>query len=150
YEYYPFGYSDNGKGLRWLNPANGNVYIGGSGNVPQNDGVDVGMGKFLPRVGVAYRLTKSKVIRTGYGMSFDPNNWRYSRNAYPAAVISNNLNPTANTKDFTAAASLTGTNGTGLGGGSYNVPTGIVLVPAPDLSTGVIPLPTNVGTTTIQ
>src|SRR5205814_2783856 len=43
-----------------------------------------------------------------------------------------------------------GTNGTGLGSGSYSVPTGIVLVPVPSsLSTGVVPLPTNVGTITI-
>ncbi len=35
WEYYPFGYSDNGQGLRWFNPANGNVYIGGNGTVPR-------------------------------------------------------------------------------------------------------------------
>jgi outer membrane receptor protein involved in Fe transport len=149
WEYYPFGYSDNGKGLRWFNPVNGNVYVGGYGNVPQNDGVDVGHGQFLPRLGVAYRLTKSTVIRTGYGMSFDPNNWRYFRNSYPAAVVSSNLNPTANSKDFTAAASLTGTNGTALGSGSYSVPTGLVLLPPPNISSGVIPLPTGAGTTTV-
>lgn len=149
WEYYPFGYSDNGKGLRWLNPANGNVYVGGYGNVPQDDGIDVGYGRFLPRLGVAYRLTNSTVIRTGYGISVDPNNWRYFRNTYPGTIVSNNVNPTATTKDFTPAASLTGTNGTGLGSGSYSVPTGLVLVPPPDLSTGVVPLPTNVGTITV-
>jgi len=149
WEYYPFGYSDNDKGLRWLNPLDGNVYLGGYGNVAQNDGVSVGPGQFLPRLGAAYRLTSSTVIRAGYGMSLDPNNWRYFRNAYPAAVISDNLNPTANSKDYTPAASLSGTNGAGLGSGSYSVPTGLVLVPPPNLSTGVIPLPTNVGTTTV-
>ncbi|HKW32695.1 MAG TPA: TonB-dependent receptor [Candidatus Acidoferrum sp.] len=153
WEYYPFGYSDNGKGLRWLNPAEGNVFLGGYGSVPQNDGVDVGSGRFLPRLGAAYRLTKSTVIRAGYGMSLDPNNWRYFRNAYPAAVVSNNVNPTANTKDFTPAASLTGTNGTGLGAndlnGPYSVKTGLVLIPPPNISTGVVPLPTNAGTTTV-
>lgn len=149
WEYYPFGYSDNGKGLRWLNPLDGNVYIGGYGNVAQNDGVAVGPGQFLPRLGAAYRLSSSTVIRAGYGMSLDPNNWRYFRNSYPAAVVSTNLNPTANSKDYTAAASLTGTNGTALGGGSYSVPTGLVLIPPPNISTGVIPLPTGAGTTTV-
>jgi len=150
WERYPFGYSDNGKGLRWFNPADGNVSVGGYGNVPQDDGIDVGYGEFLPRLGVAYRLTHSTIIRAGYGMSYDPNNWRYFRNTYPGSVNSDNLNPTANSKDYTAAASLTGTNGTGLGSGSYSVPTGIVLVPVPSsLSTGVVPLPTNVGTITI-
>lgn len=149
WEYYPFGYSDHDTGLRWFNQNDGNVHVGGYGNVPQDDGIDVGHGQFLPRVGLAYRLTSSTVIRAGYGMSADPNNWRYFRNAYPSAVISNNLNPTANSADYTAAASLTGTNGTALGSGSYSVPTGLVLLAPPDLSTGIVPLPTSAGTTTI-
>ncbi|PYV63208.1 MAG: hypothetical protein DMG97_38325, partial [Acidobacteria bacterium] len=93
WERYPFGYSDNGKGLRWFNPADGNVSVGGYGNVPQDDGIDVGYGEFLPRLGVAYRLTHSTIIRAGYGMSYDPNNWRYFRNTYPGSVNSDNLNP---------------------------------------------------------
>ncbi len=147
WEYYPFGYSDNGKGLRWFNPADGNVYIGGLGNVPQNDRIDVGHGQFLPRVGVAYRVTPSTVVRAGYGMSADPNNWRFFRNAYPAAVISSFV--PANSSVYVPVASLTGLNGTGLAGGAVTVPTGLPLVPPPDISSGVIPLPTNVGTTTI-
>jgi len=147
WEYYPFGYSDNGLGLRWFNPADGNVYIGGLGNVPTNDGIDVGHGQFLPRVGAAYRLTSSTVIRAGYGMSADPNNWRYFRNAYPSAVISNNVLP--NTSYYIPVASLTGTNGTALGGGTYSVPTGLVNLPPPNISSGVVPLPTSASTTTI-
>ena len=106
WEYYPFGYSDNGKGLRYLNLNTGNVLIGGYGNVPKNDGIDVGHGLFLPRVGIAYRITPSTVIRAGYGMSADPNNWRYFRNAYPAVLL--DTNTAANTADFIPAASLTG------------------------------------------
>jgi outer membrane receptor protein involved in Fe transport len=147
WEYYPFGYSDNGKGLRWFNPTDGNVYIGGYGSVPQDNGIDTGYGQFLPRLGATYRLSRSTVIRAGYGMSADSNNWRYFRNAYPAAVISNNV--VANSANYIPAASLTGLNGTGLGGGSYSVPTGIVLVSAPNLSSGIVPLPPNVNTTTI-
>jgi hypothetical protein len=147
WEYYPFGYSDNGNGLRWFNPADGNVYIGGNGSVPLNDGIDTGYGQFLPRVGAAYRLTSSTVIRAGYGMSADPNNWRYFRNAFPAAVISNNT--VANAANYVPVASLTGANGTGLGSGTYSVPTGLVNIPPPDLSTGVVPLPTSASTTTI-
>jgi hypothetical protein len=33
----------------------GNVLIGGYGNAPVDDGIDVGIGQFLPRVGFAYR-----------------------------------------------------------------------------------------------
>ena len=147
WEYYPFGYSDNDKGLRWFNQNDGNVYIGGYGNIPKDDGIDVGGGQFLPRIGVAYRLSPSSVIRAGYGMSADPNNWRYFRNSYPSTV--NVTNQPANTANFIPAASLTGTNGAGLGAGSYNVPTGLVISPLPDISSGVVPLPTNVGTITI-
>src|ERR1035441_8686915 len=61
WEYYPFGYSDNGKGLRVLDLNTGNVNIGGYGGVPRNDGIDTGHGEFLPRLGAAYRLTSSTV-----------------------------------------------------------------------------------------
>ena len=147
WEYYPFGYSDNGKGLRYLDLSTGNVVLGGYGSVPQDDGIDAGHGQFLPRIGAAYRLTSSTVIRAGYGQSADPNNWRYFRNAYPSVVIV--TNQPASTADFIPAASLTGLNGTDLGGGSYSVPTGIQLLPLPDLSSGSIALPTSAGTTTI-
>jgi len=150
WEFYPFGYSDNGKGLRYFDINTGNVLLGGYGSTPIDNDVDVGHGRFLPRVGAAYRLTSSTVIRAGYGQSADPNNWRYFRNAYPSVLLIGNAGVTGNSKDFVPAASLTGQNGTGLGGGSYNVPTGLQLVPLPDLSTGSIPLPQNIGTTTIR
>ena len=147
WEYYPFGYSNNNKGLRYLNLSTGNVLIGGYGSVPQNDGIDVGHGQFLGRAGASYRVTPSIVVRAGYGMSADPNNWRYFRNAYPAVIL--DTNAPLNSADYIPAASLTGLNANGLGGGSYSVPTGITLLPVPDLSSGVIPLPTTASTTTI-
>lgn len=147
WEYYPFGYSDNGKGLRYLNLNTGNVLIGGYANIPENDGIDVGFGQFLPRVGFAYRVRPATVIRGGYGMSADPYTWHVLRNAYPAVLLDTNV--PANPADFIASASLTGLNATGLGSGSYSVPSGVVLAPLPDLSSGTIPLPKNISTTTI-
>jgi hypothetical protein len=146
WEYFPFGYSDNNTGLRVLNLNTGNVLIGGLNGVPLNDGVDVGYGQFLPRVGVAYRLRSSTVIRGGYGMSADPYTWHVLRNGYPAVLI--DTNTPANTANFVPAASLTGLNAAGLGGGSYSVPAGITLTPLPNLNT-TIPLPTNISTTTV-
>jgi len=145
WEIYPFGYSDNGKGLRYLNLATGNVLIGGYGNIPRNDGVDVGKGQFLPRLGLAYRLTPSTVIRAGYGISADSNNWRDFRNAYPANLFVTN---STGTNNAIAVASLTGLNAK-VASGAVTLPTGIVLTPLPDLSSGTIPLPSNIGTTTI-
>jgi hypothetical protein len=123
------------------------VYIGGLGNIPQDDRIDIGRGQFLPRLGVAYRLHDKTVIRTGYAMSADPNNWRYFRNAYPSAVISDNIN--SNTSSYIPVASLTGTNAVGLGGGTYTVPVGLVNLAPPNMSSGVVPLPTSASTTTI-
>lgn len=147
WEYYPFGYADNKKGLRVLDLNTGNVILGGYGSVPENDGVDTGSGEFLPRLGAAYRLTPSTVFRVGYGISADPYTWHVLRNAYPAVILDSNS--PANTADYVPVASLTGLNGTGLGSGSYNVFKGLQLLSLPDLSTGSVKLPTSAGTTTI-
>lgn len=146
YEFYPFGYSDNGKGLRILDLNTGNVLIGGYGSTPKNDHMDVGNGLWLPRVGLAYRIRPTTVFRAGYGMSADPYQWHVLRNAYPSVVLDSNV--PANTANYVPAASLTGLNATGLGSGSYSVPTGVSLQPLPNISSGVIPLPASVGTTT--
>jgi outer membrane receptor protein involved in Fe transport len=136
WEYYPFGYSDNGKGLRLRDLNSGNVELGGYGGVPKDDRMDVGHGQFLPRLGMAYRVRQQTVINAGYGMSADPYNWHQLRYAYPAVLLDTNV--PANPADFIPAASLTGLNGAGLAGGRYSVPTGLILAPLPDLTSGSI------------
>ncbi|HEX3437466.1 MAG TPA: carboxypeptidase regulatory-like domain-containing protein [Pseudacidobacterium sp.] len=148
WEYYPMAYSDFG-GARVLDTSTMTVLIGGNGGVPVNDGVSVGHGLFLPRLGVAYRATDKTVIRAGYGITADSNNWRFLRNAYPANTISSFVGSTysqAGNSAFAPAASLTGLNA--VGAYSY-LPTGITLIPAPDTSSGRIPLPNGVSTTTV-
>jgi hypothetical protein len=76
------------------------------------------------------------VINAGYGMSADPYNWHQLRYAYPAVLLDTNV--PANPADFIPAASLTGLNGAGLAGGRYSVPTGLILAPLPDLTSGSI------------
>jgi hypothetical protein len=115
--------------------------------VPRNDGIDTGIGSFLPRFGVAYTITPTTVLRAGYGMSADSYSWHVLRNAYPAVLL--DTNTPQNTSNYIPAASLTGLNGSGLGSGSYSVPSGIILAPLPNLNSGTIPLPTNISTTTI-
>jgi hypothetical protein len=95
YEYYPFSYSDHGKGSRLLDPTTMNVLIGGYGSVPENDGEKVGRGMILPRFGLAYKVTDSTVVRAGGGIGADSNNWRFMRNDYPSVIISDNT-PLAN------------------------------------------------------
>jgi hypothetical protein len=148
WEYYPMAYSDHG-GARVLNTATMQVLIGGHGSVPVNDGVNAGGGKFLPRLGFAYRPTEVTVIRGGFGINADSNNWRFLRNAYPADTNSNfvsNSFPQPGISSFAPGGSLTGLNA--VGPYAY-LPSGITLFPIPDISSGSIPLPNAMGTTTI-
>ena len=150
WEYYPMAYSDHGKGARVLDPSTMKVLIGGYGSVPQNDGMQVGHGEFLPRVGIDYRVDSATVVRLGFGISSDSNNWRYLRNDYPADTISSysgtNTGGSANYTQFAPAASFTGLNATG---GYASLPIGIVPITPPNLSSGSIPLPNNVTTSTV-
>ncbi len=82
YECYPWPHTDHG-GVPRFDPSNGNVYIGGVGNVPDDTGASVGTGLFLPRIGIAYRVTEKTVLRTGFGLSADPRPFIDFRNAYP-------------------------------------------------------------------
>jgi hypothetical protein len=148
WEYYPMAYSDHG-GTRVLDTSTMNVLIGGNGNVPIDDGVNTGHGQFLPRIGLAYRATDNLVIRGGYGMNADSNNWRFLRNCYPAdtqSTFTGNSYTPPGISSFAPAGSLTGLNRVG----SYSyLPIGITLIPNANTSTGIVPLPNNTGTTTI-
>ena len=48
------------------------VYLGGRGGMPDNVGSRVSHKMFAPRLGLAYRLDDKTVIRTGYGINYDP------------------------------------------------------------------------------
>ena len=145
WEYYPMAYSDIG-GARVLDPSTMNVLVGGGNSgIPINDGVDTGHGLFLPRVGIAYRPMEKTVIRAGFGMSADSNNWRFLRNAYPAVTISDFTGVGGNSS--APAASLTGLNAVGPYAG---IQVGIPVTPVNGgTSPGTFPLPDAVGTTTI-
>ncbi len=146
YEIYPMAYSDHGKGTRVLDLATMNVLIGGYGTTPRNAGVQTGHGLILPRLGLAWRPDSKTVVRAGFGLSADSNNWRFMRNDYPVVVNSSNTGLTS----FAPAASLTGLNGASAGSGPYTgLFTGISLAALPNFSSGSIPLPANVATTTI-
>jgi hypothetical protein len=146
WEYYPFATSDH-TGAKFFDPTTGNVLIGGVGSVPQGDGVDVGHGLFAPRFGIAYRLRSKTVIRAGYGISVDPNNFRALRDTFPNITNMDYQGNSLFGSSFAPSASLTGTNA--------NLPaypglvTGITLIPFKGLGNGVIRLPNNVGTTTV-
>jgi hypothetical protein len=136
WEYRPLATTDHG-GVKLFDPSTGNVLVCGNGSVPLDCGVDLGHGQLVPRFGIAYRLSSSTVIRAGYGMSADSNNWRFFRNNWP--LVSNA--DLRGLSTYYPAASLTGETLA-----PYpNLPVGIPPAPLPDLSSGVVPLPNNVG-----
>ena len=74
YEKYPAAYRDH-TGIyvvQFNRPHTSNVEIGGIMGNPKNGGVDTGHGLFAPRLGIAYRLNNKTVIRTGVGITVDP------------------------------------------------------------------------------
>jgi hypothetical protein len=122
YEYYPL-MTRAGKGIERLDPETNLVYLGGRGNQPDNVGITVSHKLFAPRLGIAYRLQDKTVIRTGYGLNYDPLPFsRPLRGFYPL-TINFNLNAP---NSFVPLGT---------------VDQGIPPVVGPDLSSGVVPLP---------
>jgi hypothetical protein len=125
YEYFPLMTRAAGKGLERLDPATNLVYLGGRGNVPVANGMSVSKKLFAPRAGIAYRANEKTVIRTGYGLSYDPLPFsRPLRGFYPLTINAVFNAPNA----FTPVSTLE---------------KGIPPVVGPDLSSGVVPLGNN-------
>jgi hypothetical protein len=125
YEFFPLMTRAGGKGLERLDPATNLVYLGGRGNVPVDNGLSVSKKLFAPRLGIAYRINDSTVVRTGYGLSYDPLPFsRPLRGFYPLTINSVFNSPNA----FAPVGSL-----------SNGIPT----VVQPDISNGVVPLGNN-------
>jgi outer membrane receptor protein involved in Fe transport len=87
WEIYRFPYRPDGKGVGRFDPADGYVYVGGYGDVPQDTYASSGNGQLLPRAGVIYRLNDKTVLRAGYGRTADPRNFTDFRNSYPINFV---------------------------------------------------------------
>ena len=123
YELYPLMTRATQKGIERLDPETNLVYLGGRGSVPKDAGVTVSKKLFAPTLGIAYRIDDKTVIRTGYGLNFDPLPFsRPLRGFYPLTV---NFN-------FDAVNSFAT---------SRTLEQGIPPVTGPDLSTGIVNLP---------
>jgi hypothetical protein len=85
YELYPAPYRDH-TGPSVLVPGlpqTANVEVGGVNGNPENAGISAGHGEFVPRIGLSYLLTPKTVIRSGFGITTDPDSMRYLRDAFP-------------------------------------------------------------------
>jgi hypothetical protein len=128
FERYPFATRDHRGGERY-DPNTDLVLIGGVGGTPTDTGVQVPALQVAPRLGIAYRATEKTVFRAGYGISIDPDSFRYMRDSYPATISS----------QFNAPSTLEAA-------GSFR--TGIPVIVVPDLNQATIPIPKTVGTVT--
>ncbi|HEX5412462.1 MAG TPA: TonB-dependent receptor [Terriglobia bacterium] len=134
WEYYPMPTRpDLGRGIEVYEPSNNTVELCGFGTVPSGCGVEISKALFSPRVGLAYRLTDTFVIRAGYGMTTDPYEaMEPMRNNFPISV------PTHDTNTLPAG---------GQGGllPFRSLQLGIPAIGTPDLGNGVVPIPLDVA-----
>jgi predicted secreted protein len=123
YELYPLMTRSNGKGIEQYDPATNIVSMGGRGDVPVDAGIKVSHTLFSPRIGLAYRMGDKMVLRTGYGLNYDPIPYsRPLRGFYPLTI--NAETKAVNSYSF-----------------ARTLAEGIPPVPLPDLSTGQVTLP---------
>jgi hypothetical protein len=136
WEYYPIYSHDNFGAVRF-DPTTDNILVGGEGGVPWNTGASASKKGFAPRIGAAYRLNEKTVIRSGYGISVDPDNMRNQRNQYPSIV--NQVYQPANSYQFISYAGVPNSDGST----QVSLADGIPLPTFPIISTGTIkPSPT--------
>ena len=125
YEYYPL-LTRIDRGLERWDPSTNIVTMGGIGSIPANNGITTSKRLFAPRVGFAWRLNEQTVVRSGYGITYDPLPFaRPLRGLYPASIGAT----------FPAENSFTFFN---------RVDQGIPPIPLPDISTGSVVLPPTV------
>ncbi len=138
YEFYPAAYRDH-SGIYRLDPTlpqSANVIIGGVNGNPDDAGVKVGWGQIVPRVGIAYRVTDKLVIRTGAGLTTDPDSMRYLRDSYPM--------------DQAPSFSGTGTDTIAVNGTQpLTLAVGIPTTALPNVSAGIVSLPVSGSTNTL-
>jgi outer membrane receptor protein involved in Fe transport len=123
FEMYPLMHRKD-SGIERLDYATYTVLLGGRGNVPEDVGINLKKFYVAPRLGAIYRLTNDTVLRAGYGRTFNPLPWsRPMRGSFPYDI---SFNQTADQYAF------------------FPVSAGIPTVPIPDISTGIVKLPSGV------
>src|SRR5205807_605188 len=139
WELYPNRTRSAGMGIESYDPTTNEVLVGGRGGIPQDNGVGYSKKLFAPRVGFAYQLSSSTVIRSGYGITYHSHPWgaQALRGWYPLTIVAvfdgvNGYQPVNTDPSYVAA----GVPNKPLGAG-----VGIPPICCPDISKGRIPLP---------
>src|SRR5260370_7357265 len=89
WELYPNRTRSAGLGIESYDPTTNEVLVGGRGGIPQDNGVGYSKKLFAPRVGIAYQLNRDTVVRTGYGITYQPHPWgaQSLRGWYPLTIV---------------------------------------------------------------
>lgn len=126
YENIPMPRRSDGRGMERYDFVNNKMLICGFGSVPTDCGTKNSNLLFAPRIGIAYRPTEKTVIRTGFGLNWDPLNLvRGLRTNYPMMIILNSPTP---------ASQLIPVS---------RIEDGIPAAVVPSLGNGIIDIPTN-------
>jgi len=143
YEVYPAPYRDRTGASVLLPqlPQSANVEVGGINGNPRSAGIGAGWGQIVPRFGIAYSLDPKTVIRTGFGLTTDPDSMRYLRDSFPEDLAPNyqgtgNFTMTVDPANGNAPMNLT-----------YGIPK--TAKQAPNYSTGFASLPVAGSTNTV-
>jgi len=131
WELYTAPYANRGNGANF-NLQTGQLMVAGLGSVDRYTNINTRTNNFAPRIGIAYQLHPSTVVRAGYGRSYFPN--------FFSIQITHNF-PVAFAQDITAPV------GQAL---PFTISQGPPL-PTPPLvpSSGLLSLPMNVSATGI-
>jgi len=74
-------------GIEIWEPESNMMYRGGLGGNPEHLGISTSHKLFAPRVGLTYRITEKTVVRTGFGITFNPMVLsRPLRGSYPMTI----------------------------------------------------------------
>ena len=128
YDYFPAG-TRTTRGMERYDLDTNQMLICGVASVPTDCGYDMGPGNISPRLGLAYRVNEAIVVRGGYGINYDP---------YPLAFVRNLLGnyPSSINLSLPQASSFAPAG---------RLRDGIPAIPVPDVSSGVIAVPSNVS-----
>ena len=123
YELFPLQTRGGRGGIEGYDPTTNLVSVGGLGNVPPGLGITTSHKLFAPRFGLAYRLNNVTVVRTGYGITYNPMPLaRPLRGFFPLVFASTFNSPNNFQPEGTLAQ-------------------GIPDIVLPDISSGHVPLP---------
>jgi Carboxypeptidase regulatory-like domain/TonB dependent receptor len=130
WEYFPVP-TRASRGLERYNVNTNQMMIGGVGSVPKDLGVKVSKTLFAPRLGLTFRPVDGTVLRAGFGITNDPYSLaRPLRTNHPAVL--NLLLDSSNSFSFVSRTSE-----------------GIPLIPDPDLSGGIVSVPSPITVFTL-